>query len=88
MAVNLCSEEILQKILAYLYVSVYNGLQYSRRYDGIGRRDGLKIRWWQHRVGSSPTTGTNANGDTVFENAVSPFAFFCYKQMAWVVSMT
>ena len=58
MAVNLCSEEILQKILAYLYVSVYNGLQYSRRYDGIGRRDGLKIRWWQHRVGSSPTTGT------------------------------
>ena len=29
-----------------------------RRYDGIGRRDGLKIRWWRHRVGSSPTTGT------------------------------
>ena len=28
------------------------------RCDGIGRRDGLKIRWWQHRVGSSPTTGT------------------------------
>ena len=24
-----------------------------------GRRDGLKIRWWRHRVGSSPTTGTN-----------------------------
>lgn len=24
-----------------------------------GRRCGLKIRWWQHRVGSSPTTGTN-----------------------------
>lgn len=23
-----------------------------------GRRCGLKIRWWQHRVGSSPTTGT------------------------------
>ena len=23
-----------------------------------GRRDGLKIRWWQHCVGSSPTTGT------------------------------
>ena len=28
------------------------------RCDGIGRRDGLKIRWWRHRVGSSPTTGT------------------------------
>ena len=23
-----------------------------------GRRGGLKILWWQHRVGSSPTTGT------------------------------
>ena len=23
-----------------------------------GRRDGLKIRCWQQRVGSSPTTGT------------------------------
>ena len=31
-----------------------------RRYDGIGRRDGLKIRWWRHRVGSSPTTGTTS----------------------------
>ncbi len=29
-----------------------------RRCVGTGRRDGLKIRWWQHRVGSSPTTGT------------------------------
>ncbi len=25
---------------------------------GIGRRDGLKIRCWQQRVGSTPTTGT------------------------------
>ena len=25
-----------------------------------GRRCGLKIRWWQHRVGSSPTTGTTS----------------------------
>ena len=32
--------------------------EHIRRCDGIGRRDGLKIRWWQHRVGSSPTTGT------------------------------
>ena len=28
------------------------------RCDGIGRRAGLKIPWWQHRVGSTPTTGT------------------------------
>ena len=27
------------------------------------------------RAGSSPASRTNANGDTVFENAVSPFAF-------------
>ena len=26
-------------------------------------------------LGSSPIYRTNANGDTVFENAVSPFAF-------------
>ena len=25
--------------------------------------------------GSNPSPATNANGDTVFENAVSPFAF-------------
>ena len=30
-----------------------------RRLDGIGRRAGLKIPWWQHRVGSTPTAGTN-----------------------------
>ncbi len=28
------------------------------RCDGIGRRNGLKIRRWQHRVGSTPTIGT------------------------------
>lgn len=26
----------------------------------IGRRARLKIWWWQHRVGSSPTLGTNS----------------------------
>ena len=25
---------------------------------GIGRRVGLKIRWWRHRAGSSPAPGT------------------------------
>ena len=29
------------------------------RCDGIGRRAGLKIPWWQHRIGSTPITGTN-----------------------------
>ena len=40
---------------------MYNVCQPICRYDGIGRRDGLKIRWWQHRVGSSPTTGTSSS---------------------------
>ena len=46
------------KRLANRFNVVYNILQSRCRYDGIGRRDGFKIRWWQHRVGSSPTTGT------------------------------
>ena len=48
-----------------------------RRCDGIGRRDGLKIRWWRHRVGSSPTTGTNKKG-----NRVSGSFLFIWN--AWV----
>ena len=31
------------------------------RCDGIGRRDGLKIRWWRHRAGSTPATGTTSS---------------------------
>ena len=30
----------------------------ARRRDGIGRRAGLKIPWWQHRMGSTPIAGT------------------------------
>ena len=30
-------------------------------YDGIGRRDGLKIRCQRWRVGSSPTTSTTSS---------------------------
>lgn len=38
-----------------------------------GRRCGLKIRWWQHRVGSSPTTGTRLSLDAI---RVPSSAFF------------
>ena len=39
---------------------VYNtSVVNTRRCDGIGRRAGLKIRWWRHRTGSTPVTGTN-----------------------------
>lgn len=36
-----------------------NYLQGICRRDGIGRRAGLKIPWWQHRMGSTPIAGTN-----------------------------
>ena len=46
------------------------------RYDGIGRRDGLKIRWWRHRVGSSPTTGTKNPNLSPIGDRFGLFAFF------------
>jgi hypothetical protein len=39
-----------------------------------GRRGGLKIRWWQHRVGSSPTTGTSSKALGI--NVSLGFLFF------------
>jgi hypothetical protein len=36
---------------------LYNQLRFCRC-DGIGRRAGFKIQWWQHRIGSTPITGT------------------------------
>ncbi len=39
------------------------------RCGGIGRRAGLKIQWWQHRVGSTPTDGITEkqyHDDTAF----------------------
>ena len=38
---------------------------------GIGRRGGLKIRWWRHRAGSTPATGTKKKKD-----AKASFFFF------------
>ena len=35
------------------------------RGGGTGRRAGLKIRWWRHRVGSIPTLGTNRLNDQI-----------------------
>ena len=38
----------------------YNKIRCYKPVCRNGRRCGLKIRWWQHRVGSSPTTGTTS----------------------------
>ncbi len=40
-----------KEVLAILHLHIC-------RCGGIGRRAGLKIRWGQLRVGSTPTTGT------------------------------
>ena len=54
-----------------------------RRYDGIGRRDGLKIRWWRHRVGSSPTTGTSSSQASY--RLRRAFSFHCKAHRALIL---
>ena len=48
------------------------------RSDGIGRRDGLKIRWGQTRVGSSPTFGTKLRFQLL--KAIQVNGFLLYKK--------
>ena len=50
-----------KNILAISGKMIYNILVAELPVCWNGRRDGLKIRWWRHRVGSSPTTGTNSS---------------------------
>ena len=56
-----------------LHSSFPGGLRQICRCDGIGRRSGFKIRRWRHRVGSSPTTGTNPGS---IDFAMFPGFFF------------
>ena len=41
------------------YAPFYNLIKLACRNGGIGRRKGLKIPRWQHRIGSTPIFGTN-----------------------------
>ena len=41
------------------YAHIYNLIKPACRNGGIGRRKGLKIPRWQHRIGSTPIFGTN-----------------------------
>ena len=41
------------------YAPFYNLIKHISRNGGIGRRKGLKIPRWQHRIGSTPIFGTN-----------------------------
>ena len=56
---------------------------FIRRCVGIGRRDGLKIRWWQHRVGSTPTTGTKKEVRMSAENPVFMWTFAILSRLIW-----
>ena len=38
---------------------IYNLIKHISRNGGIGRRKGLKIPRWKHRIGSTPIFGTN-----------------------------
>ena len=40
------------------YAPFYNLIKPACRNGGIGRRKGLKIPRWQHRIGSTPISGT------------------------------
>ena len=56
---------ILVRSLLTLYCIIWG-------YGGIGRRNGLKIRWSQDRVGSSPTTPIVAVAELVMHRIVVP----------------
>ena len=44
----------------------YNLIKPMCRNGGIGRRKGLKIPRWQHRIGSTPIFGTNKKKSLVW----------------------
>ena len=48
------------------YAPFYNLIKHISRNGGIGRRKGLKIPRWQHRIGSTPITGTNSRKRVFF----------------------
>ncbi len=48
----------LNNFLDLMLKSCYDITRKTRRSGGIGRRNGLKIRRWQQRAGSSPAFGT------------------------------
>ena len=58
MAFFLISTFIYANITRRVLLSIRLIETYLCRRDGIGRRAGLKIPWWQHRIGSTPIAGT------------------------------
>ena len=54
----LCGCYLLKIYIDIFMYFWYTLVEVSRPVWRNGRRDGLKIRCWRQRVGSSPTTGT------------------------------
>ena len=54
----LCGCYLLKIYIDIFMYFWYTLVEVSRPVWRNGRRDGLKIRCWKQRVGSSPTTGT------------------------------
>lgn len=53
-----------------------------------GRRCGLKIRWWQHRVGSSPTTGTTSEWTTLHSKSPASWLGFSHTAPSFLLFPT
>ena len=53
-----------------------------------GRRCGLKIRWWQHRVGSSPTTGTTSEWTTLHSKSPAVWLGFSHTAPSFLLFPT
>ena len=74
-----------EKVLEFSRAFLYNKPVSICRCDGIGRRDGLKIRWWRHRVGSSPTTGTSSS--QALYRLRRAFSFHCKAHRALILRL-
>ena len=53
-----------------------------------GRRCGLKIRWWQHRVGSSPTAGTTSEWTTLHSKSPAVWLGFSHTAPSFLLLPT
>ena len=53
-----------------------------------GRRCGLKIRWWQHRVGSSPTTGTTSEWTMLHSKSPASWLGFSHTAPSFLLFPT
>ncbi len=79
----LCGCYLLKIYIDIFMYFWYTLVEVSRPVWRNGRRDGLKIRCWKQRVGSSPTTGTiffNKNQSSVL------LGFLCWLKFHFYIN--